>query len=894
LAVGVALTSSVRAAGTFPVTSTADTGPGSLRQAITDANAAGGGTINITSGGLIGLNSPLPIITGPTTVNGNNVLVSGNNQHRVFFVDAPPGAAVTFNNLIVLNGKAKGGDGGADGGGGGLGAGGGLFVGRGNVTVSNVTFTGNAAVGGKGGNITGSSPGGGGGLGGNGGGNNGGGGGFLGAGGYGGASSPPAPPGAGGGGGMITPGESSVSGGGRGGGVGGVGAPFGGGGGNVGAGGGGGTPAEPGGNAALLVGGNGNRFGGGGGSLEVAGSGGDYGGGGGGSARGGAGGFGGGGGAGGGVIGGNGGFGGGGGGAGVSNAHGFGGAFAGDGAAGSTGSGGGGGAALGAHVFVRSGAGTSLTVADTSADNGLLDPGDAGGTRAGPGYADGSAFFLAGPTTFSVSANQTRTIAGSIADVAGFVAHPTAAGFAPATLTKTGPGALALDYPNAYTGGTVVAQGTITSGVVSVSAIVGGTLTFNDTTTGPANTTFVASCLTFANPIVVADAGTGQSTLASAAAAGAFGPTVFTGGITLHKSLTVLAQNANPLNALHDPGQTRFDGTISGPGGLTIAGGNMVQFRTGAKTYTGTTAVTANSTLSLYDGASTPANSAVHIDAGSTVVLEGLSSGAFANLAGAGTLANNPSYFQSFLAVGSDNTDTAFTGQVTGRVRLSKVGAGTLSLGPRDNANFVLTVSAGRVRLTGDQRLESLFVDTAAPGTQALDLAGHTVRIFTGGMQGIALESSLNRRVGTAADGIYDSTAPSHPRSQIGIAFDGGGQPLRMKLTLAGDANLDGLVNFTDLVALAQNYNGGEFSAFWDEGDFTYDQKVSFDDLVLLAQNYNGSFLPAAPIPGAPADFARDLAAAFADTPEPASVAGLAVYGLTAFQRRRRRRPSAS
>jgi Dockerin type I domain len=57
-----------------------------------------------------------------------------------------------------------------------------------------------------------------------------------------------------------------------------------------------------------------------------------------------------------------------------------------------------------------------------------------------------------------------------------------------------------------------------------------------------------------------------------------------------------------------------------------------------------------------------------------------------------------------------------------------------------------------------------------------------------------------------------------------------------VRLTVYGDANLDGVVNFIDLVKLAQNYNGpGEKS--WGQGDFNFDGTVDFVDLVKLAQN---------------------------------------------------------
>lgn len=54
-----------------------------------------------------------------------------------------------------------------------------------------------------------------------------------------------------------------------------------------------------------------------------------------------------------------------------------------------------------------------------------------------------------------------------------------------------------------------------------------------------------------------------------------------------------------------------------------------------------------------------------------------------------------------------------------------------------------------------------------------------------------------------------------------------------------GDANHDGVVDFNDLVKLAQNYNVTDGTRAWEEGDFTGDGNVDFNDLVILAQNYN-------------------------------------------------------
>jgi Dockerin type I domain len=120
------------------------------------------------------------------------------------------------------------------------------------------------------------------------------------------------------------------------------------------------------------------------------------------------------------------------------------------------------------------------------------------------------------------------------------------------------------------------------------------------------------------------------------------------------------------------------------------------------------------------------------------------------------------------------------------------------------------------------------------------------------------------------------------------------GSAVLARYTFAGDANLSGKVDFTDLVALAQNY-GSDFNAnpttdsWWTHGDFNYDGKVNFTDLVKLAQNY-GAALPADAIPGASLQFDADLAAAFAQVPEPATLGGIAILALGCTCRRRQRR----
>src|SRR5262245_3416394 len=151
-------------AADFIVSTNADSGAGSLRQAIIDSNAAGGsnniiintgvGTITLTSG-------DLPTIANNATIVGNGNTLSGGNTFRGLFVGGFSGTAqttvaVSVSDLTITNARAQGGAGGTGAatgsGGGGAGLGGALFVAaNATLTVSNVTLDSNSAVGGAGG-----------------------------------------------------------------------------------------------------------------------------------------------------------------------------------------------------------------------------------------------------------------------------------------------------------------------------------------------------------------------------------------------------------------------------------------------------------------------------------------------------------------------------------------------------------------------------------------------------------------------------------------------------------------------------------------------------------------------------------------------------------------------
>jgi autotransporter-associated beta strand protein len=221
---------------------------------------------------------------------------------------------------------------------------------------------------------------------------------------------------------------------------------------------------------------------------------------------------------------------------------------------------------------------------------------------------------------------------------------------------------------------------------------------------------------------------------------------------------------------------------------------------------------------------------------------------------------------------------------VAGRIS----GAGTLAIGGASPGYMQLAAGSGAssqssLSITSGSTLDitnnSFTINYPTPATDPVStiLASLTSGYSKGTWTGAGITSSTAAGSGSAPlmsvgydDGNADPGDAAGPNQIV------------VKYTLAGDANLDGQVNFADLLIVVHNFNttGND----WAHGNFTYSSNglVNFADLLIVAENFNKS----APV----GDLAQvSVPATTVQVPEP-SVAGALLAPVAGWILRRRRR----
>src|SRR5439155_17246826 len=150
-----------------------------------------------------------------------------------------------------------------------------------------------------------------------------------------------------------------------------------------------------------------------------------------------------------------------------------------------------------------------------------------------------------------------------------------------------------------------------------------------------------------------------------------------------------------------------------------------------------------------------------------------------------------------------------------------------------------VTIGGGTVELTNG----TIQIDDIS--TSKADLTNRSLFLdYTGGTPVTTIRDDIAHAYNGGAwnqSGLTSSTAAVTPGGALGygeakdvLGLSGNATAIwqghladatsiLIRYTLAGDANLDGGVDFKDLVKVAQHYNTSNGWMFWTDGDFNYD-----------------------------------------------------------------------
>ncbi|WP_313570100.1 autotransporter-associated beta strand repeat-containing protein [Comamonas terrigena] len=322
-------------------------------------------------------------------------------------------------------------------------------------------------------------------------------------------------------------------------------------------------------------------------------------------------------------------------------------------------------------------------------------------------------------------------------------------------LVKNGAANLTLNGVSSYQGGTTLNGGTLTLG--HADALGGGAFTVG-----------------------------GDATLRNGAAF-ALGK-----DIALHQNLTVATDHNLDLQ-----------GTISGTGGLTKAGGAELTL-SGNNTFSGKVDVAAGTLNALESGAlghATSVNvaSGAALNLGTSTALDTLTGGGAVQLASGADI-----------TLGTGNHSSVFAGSLVGSGTLFKTGSGELALTGTNLLSGHTEVQGGTLNVSGSLTSDVVQVHggatLAANGTLASDLVqvhGGATLAANGTLTGAVQVADGGHLAVNTANSISMGSLAMAPNANLDVQLSTPGNTPRAAITVNGDLSLDGKLNVNQTAGFA-------------------------------------------------------------------------------------------
>jgi fibronectin-binding autotransporter adhesin len=314
------------------------------------------------------------------------------------------------------------------------------------------------------------------------------------------------------------------------------------------------------------------------------------------------------------------------------------------------------------------------------------------------------------------------------------------------SLIKAGSATLTLNGTNTYTGNT-----NINAGILSItnSAALGST-----TSPGPGTAYIAASAeLDLSNNISI---GNNIVVNANGTLLNLSGNNTITGNVTLITS--------SKINVVNQADTLGISGIVSGTDLNKYGAGNLLLLGVEANpnTYTGSTNVFAGG-LTITNDANIPSTSPLFVASGATIGFSGLTV-TLGSLSGSGTIVLAPSSSTtSMLVVGTDNSNSTYSGSITGTGSFEKVGTGTLTMDSTNNYTGFTNITGGTVIYNADSSIGTVSVNnanlqinpnaTVTAGTMTLGINSALVGSGTSIFNGNIMLGSTNSSISTTSAG---------------------------------------------------------------------------------------------------------------------------------------------